>query len=377
MAQRRTGIGLRGLLLGMLASAVLLGGAAYGEAVKSQADIELRQRLSQTTVEERAVMEELFQLSSEISFRETEISQAEAAISTQQASIAAQQVLIEDAAARFDGVREMLGTVLRGQQRSGAASKLEILLAAEDLKDLMRRINLLRDLTRATHGLLAEVNESKDNLEARKRQMDASLKRLETQREELKAAQDARIAAREKMTAYLTSLKTDRERYEADLKAMEARWKGLKPLFTNAVSGVNRLIAAGGLPEDTVSVSVSLFGGAKGYIRQDRFNAALADEKQLPPMVFGFHQDTVTLDFPGYEITLRGQLKLKDPQTLEYVVAEGTFYGLPLSDSALRDLFSQGDLVFSLKAMIGNTTIRRIETRDGVVELQISLAGGN
>lgn len=360
------------MLAALLAALLFFSGwSSYAAPAAPQADVELRQRLSQTTAQERAVMESLFRLSAEIGLWETEIQKAQEAIAAQEALITAQQGLIDGSARRFDSLRDSLGILLRSQQRAGAGSRLETLLGAQSLKDLMRRINLLRDLTRSTDRLMTEVETSRKDLETRKQQMTQALSALQAQRQTLEEAHSRRLQARGDLERYLASLKTDKAKYEADLKLMETRWQSLKPLFAEAIGGVNRLIAAGGLPPDTVTVSLSLFGGTKGYIHQDRFNSALAQEKSLPRMTFGFNPGKMTLEFPGYEITLSGQLQLKDPQTLEYVVASGTFYGLPLSDSALRDLFSQGDLVFSLRTMIGNTAIRRIELREGLVELQI------
>lgn len=362
---------LKALILLIMLVFFGLSGSASADPAAPQADVELRQRLSQVTAQERAVMESLFRLSAEISLRETEIQKAQEAIAAQEGLIAAQQGLIDSSARRFEGLRASLGTLLRSQQRAGAGSRLETLLGAQSLKDLMRRINLLRDLTRSTDRLMTEVTASRKDLETRKQEMAQALAALQAQRQTLEEAHSRRLLARADLERYLAGLKTDKAGYEADLKLMEARWQSLKPLFAEAVSGVNRLIAAGGLPPDTVTVSVSLFGGTRGYIHQDRFNSALALEKNLPRMTFGFHPGKMTLDFPGYEITLSGHMALKDPQTLEFVVTSGTFYSLPLSDSALQDLFSRGDLVFSLRTMIGNTAIRRIELRDGLVELQI------
>ena len=70
---------------------------------------------------------------------------------------------------------------------------------------------------------------------------------------------------------------------------------------------------------------------------------------------------------------LHGNFELLDNQTIQYVVTGGEFFELPMSESAIKDLFSEGDLIFSLKSILGKSTIKKIEVFEDRIELQVSV----
>lgn len=351
-------------LICICCAGVLFGGALFADSARPAAQAETMDKLTEISVQEKAVVRELFALSSNLQLLNTQIAQSEADIATLNGEIADKQKAIDNAAQSFDSIRDSLGQVLKAQQRAGAASSLEVVLNAESLRDLLQRINLLRDLSRKTSELMASVETAKQKLQAEKQALDTLLGSLQAENQKLRESYQNQQTAKIRLESYLNSLSAERAHYEDYLKAMERQWKSLKPLFAEAVKSLNALIQAGGLPPETATVTYSLFS-SKVVIHQDKFNAELAKRKDLNSMRFILKKDAVNLEFPAYKILLRGNFKLAGPQKLQYTVTGGDFYGLPMNDSALKDLFSDGALVFNLKAMLGRSTLKRIEPQNG------------
>lgn len=364
--------GRRWTALGLCLATILFGAlpAAYGGQTVPAAVGETREQLENITAEEKRIITELFALTAEIEALETEIIRLNQEIPLIRQHIEEKQRQIATEALVYDRTRQDMAVVLRARQRSGAASTLEVLLDAADLKDLISRINLLQELARKANQLMKAVEASRDRLESERLALEEMLTTLETARGLLVETRDRQGAVKRQLTDYLESLQSRRAFFQESLSAMEQRWSELKPLFSETVRSFNAIIASGGLPEDTVAMTYSLFS-ARGRIDADRFNRALAARKDLPRLVFRMKREGVVLDFPDYQIQLTGTFQLADPQSIQYVVTGGVFYGVPLSESALRDLFSQGDLVFRLGTMIGNHTIRQIDLYDGYMELTI------
>lgn len=344
---------------------------AYGSVNSPAAIKEASETLSGISAEEHRIIGELFEMSALIEWMNTEISRLNEEMRTLTGEIDKKQQLIEQEALSYEKAKANMAEVLRNQQRAGAASALDIILSARDLKDLIHRINVLRDLSRNTVALMDEIEATQMRLTAEQRALRNLLENRQAQQNTLSASYERQRSARLERERYLNALQTDKAHYEAALQTMEKRWKSLKPIFSDTVHSFNRMIESGGLPADTVAMTYSLFY-AKGRISQDKLNAALSNRKELPRLKFGLQAGQVTLDFPDYTITLAGKFVRVDGHTLQYEVTGGTFYGYPMSGDALQDLFSAGDLVFDLGTMIGNHAIDRIDMHDGYIELTVS-----
>lgn len=364
---------LRGFLLmiGILCTVWLSSGWSHGATVPPAAMTEAAEALSGISEEEHRIIEELFEMSALIEWMNTEIIRLNREAGEISSEISEKQQQIEQEALAFEKAKANMAQVLKSQQRAGAASVLEIILNAKDLKDLIHRINILRDVSRNTLGLIHEIEDTQARLVEEQQALKDMLGQRQEQQKSIQQARDRQAAARLERERYLNSLQADKAQYEAYLQTMEARWTKLKPLFSDTVRSFNRMIGTGGLPADTVTVSYSLFY-AKGRIDEEKLNSALRNRSDLPRLTFGLHADRVTLDFPEYDITLVGKLVRVDSHTLQFDVTGGTFYDFSLSGSAIQDLFSAGDLIFDLGSMIGNHGINRIDTYDGYIELLIT-----
>ncbi|HAS73850.1 MAG TPA: hypothetical protein DCS67_06875 [Clostridiales bacterium UBA8960] len=336
-------------------------------------NVEAQDKLNQITEEEQAIIEALFVLSSEIELLNTELLKLGQDILQIEAEVEQKNIEIHRLATTYESLKSNLAEVLRIQQRSGIASNLEILLKSKDLKDFVSRINLLRDLSKNVDNLMKETDFAKSSLERERANLNEMLVELENQEALLVKKAEDKNMARLELEAYLDSLESEKEHYEAYLDSIEKIWNDLKPLFSLTIKSFTQIIEKGDMPEDTVEVVLSLFN-TRGIIREVKFNQILSQRSDLPELKFDFKSDGVVLKFPSHEVELNGTFELVDNQTIKYVVKGGQFYKLPMSQSALADLFSEGDLVFNLKSILGKNTIRRIDYYEDRLELQVTIS---
>ncbi len=348
----------------------LISFSVYSEAVP--ADSAANNKLKSISEEEQVVVQKLFVLNAEIELLQTEITQIETKIENYNQEIANKEQAIEDAMRRFGLLKSSLGDVLRSQQRLGAASSIEILLNASSVKDFMNRLNLLRDITRKVDQLMMDTTALSEKLTEEQRQLEVLRNEQELELASREKKLSEQINAKVALESYLSSLSEERTHYQNYLSAIEAVWNDLKPLFSKTVETFNTIIKNGDLPEDTVEVNLSLFN-TKGFLYEDKFNEVLSKRSDLPRLVFSFTETSVELTFPDHAITLQGNFELIDNQSIRFKVTGGKFYGLSMSQSSIQDLFSEGDLVFELKALLGKNTIKKIEQNDGVLVLYVTI----
>jgi peptidoglycan hydrolase CwlO-like protein len=344
-----------------------------GVSLATPNETEAQNKLSQITVEEQAIIESLFMLSSEIEMLNTQLIKLGEAIQNIESDIKVKEGAIATQESTYKALKDNLGEVLRIQQRAGIASNIEIVLGAKNLKDLVDRINLLRDLSKNVDNLMNKTESVRLQLVREREKLDDLLIDMENQEDLLAEAAVNKMKAKLELETYLEGLASEKAHYQDYLESIESLWASLKPLFAETIQSFTEIIEKGDLPDDTVEVNVSLFG-ARGTIREDKFNALLDDRDDLPVLSFNFKDDGVSLSFPSYEIELDGYFELIDSQTIQYVVTGGAFYNLPMSQSALSDLFSAGDLVFNLKSILGKNTIKKITNFEDRLELQITIS---
>lgn len=343
---------------------------AHAESIIPAAET-AKDQLSRISGEEQDTLEELFALSTQIKRITAQINQTNLAIEKLRSDIDGKESLIDGETLRYETIKANLAGVLKVQQRAGAAYNIEILLGAADLKDLIHRINLLRDLSKNTAELMESIETARAGLAKEEQQLAVMMMTLEEQQKGLKASYVRENNARLELDKKLDSLKTEKAYYEGYLLTLEKEWGSLKPLFSDTIRSFTRIIETGALPENTVEMTDFMFY-ATGTIQQDKFNGILTKREDLPELKFGLYHDKVTLEFPANRLLLEGNFELVNTHTIQYAAASGTFYGVPLSQSTLLDLFKEEKLIFSLKPLIGNNVIKRIDNHEGSIELLIT-----
>ncbi|GAB6106305.1 coiled-coil domain-containing protein [Fusibacter bizertensis] len=334
---------------------------------------EAKDKLNEISSEEQLIIEKLFVMSSEIELLRTEEVKIEKDIVNINLKIDQLATNINEMELRYATLKTNLAEVLKIQQRKGVGSSIEVIFSSQSLKDFVFRINLLRDLSRKVDDLMSETQSTNAELLKEKSNYENEKENLANQKKELAKKINEKALAKSELEDYLESLNTEKAHYEDYLKSIEALWNSLKPLFSKTIAQFNDLIQSGGLPDDTVTINYSLFN-TNGTIYETKFNEVLAKQKEFPVMQFDFKDGAVLLAFPEYEIALEGEFILVDAQTIQYVVSGGTFYQLPMSQSAILDLFSEGDMVFKLKSLLGKNTIKKIDQYEDRIVMQISIS---
>ena len=367
--------GIKRLTMVLLLVAVFIypwGDFVVAQVISPPSDAEAEEKLTQISEEEKGIIEKLFVLSSEIEFLTTQIEALNVSMDDVRTDINGKMALIQVEEKRFVNLRDNLGQVLRFQQRSGAASGVEIILKSKNLNDFIDRVNLLRDLSKNIDTLMNETEASKDRLLREKSELDALLVSLEEQETLLKQSVLDKTQAKADLEAYLESLASEKSHYEDYLASIDTLWNSLKPLFAETLERFAEIIETGDMPGDTIEINISLFN-TRGTLREDKFNQILSGKEDLPEMTFDFKEGAIDLEFPSHRVLLHGNFELLNSQTIQYVVTGGEFFDLPMSESAIKDLFSEGDLVFSLKSIMGKNTIKKIEVFEDRIELQVSI----
>lgn len=343
------------------------------QAIHAPVGKEAADQLENISLEEKKVMTELFELSSEIERINTEIVKIEVEIKTINDQITEKQKLIAIQATYFETVKTSLADVLRSQQRAGIGSNLEIVLNSKNLKDLLQRLNLLRDLSRNTAALMSRIETVRSQLKSEQQALTDLLLERKLQQAALTAAYDSKSLARNELEAYLESLASEKAYYEDYLQTLDRLWVSFKPLFAKTVRILSEILESGEAPEDTVEVTISMFQ-ARGRITEQKLNAITTLRADLPEIRFKLYKDRVTCEFPNEKVLLSGKFIRLDGKTFEYDVTSGTFYGIPMSSSAVTDLLSKGTLTFDLTKTIGRSTLRSIEHLNGAIELLIDIS---
>ena len=347
---------------------LLTSGFAFAVPNESEAS----NKMTQITKEEQTIIEALFVLSTDIENLSGELYALNNSITNVEAEMREKEKAIAMQENAYMSLKRNLGDVLKIQQRAGIASNIEIILSAKNLKDLVNRINLLRDLSKNVDRLMLETERVRLQLTSDRETLEKLRKDMEIQVALLAQKVLDKNNAKRELENYLDSLATEKEHYQDYLDSIETLWASLKPLFAQTIQSFTEIIEKGDLPEDTVEVSLSLFN-SRGIIKESRFNTILEKREDLADLTFDFKTDGVSLAFPSYEVKLDGYFELVDSQTIQYIVTGGEFYDLPMSESALNDLFRAGDFVFNLKAIMGNNTINKIISFEDRLELQITI----
>lgn len=329
---------------------------------------EIQQKLSAISEEERQILQDLFILLQEIEaieFEEEEISNEIEIINKEIDSL---EKKISDGTIIYDNMKEDLKQVLRSYQRMGAGSYLKIILESDGLTNLIRRINIIRDVTNNTGKLLENLDESKEELEIEKSKLTEKILSLEEKQNQLSESMKRKLQAKNNMEEYLASMDEERWYYEEYLNNIQLVWNELKVTFANAVNELNQMIEKGDLPPDAMKVSLTI-SGIKGSIDEITFNEIIAEHTSFSNIDFNFSPEKIKMMLSEENLTLIGTFTIVDGNKLKFEVNEGEFYGMALEFSSIDELFRQGHIVFDLKPMIGSTVIRSIKILDGYIEL--------
>ena len=351
------------LLLTILLSFSLSLAQETGESLSA-----IESQLALLTDEEREILDELFTLVQEIEEIQRLQALLEGRLLQMEEKIPPLTASIEEQERLYVHHRDLLGEVLKSYQRRGPASYLEILLASDSLRDLVRRLNVLKELTRNTGELLDTIALEQERLLAEKDALHRLMADIETQQRELDQVLQENLAIQAELEDRLESLQEERAAFEARLSQLERAWTEVQALFTTFVSEFNQLMDAGNLPEDALQLHFSL-REIKGTLSESSFNQALEEISSIEGMVIRFRPDQILVEIPERRFQLAGVFEVIDGHTLRFIAREGTFHGMRLTDASINELFSEGVIELNLEPVLYGNQLHEVRIRQGAMEL--------
>lgn len=341
-------------------------------AVSGQTDIisNPQQTLEDISMEEKAVLEELFFLSQEID----EMSRTAEKLLHQSESlekeISVTKVNIKKRQEDYDKQLKILEQVLIAYQKNGPASSLEILLSAENLTDFLKRLNVIRTLSHNTGEMLQSLKEEKNILISERETLISNKILLENKREELQNAIIQKMQLKQKQEGFLNSLSNEKKKYQDQLNQLDQAWSEVKDLFSDISEEFSRVFYESNLSMADFNLNFD-FLSVKGSISEGLINEIIEKDTMLPGMVFDISTERIQIEVPEKQLSLCGTIAIENESALKFEVTEGTFYGMQLEKASIEELFREGYLLIDFSELIGDITLQSVEMKDGFIEFKM------
>ncbi|OEH85009.1 hypothetical protein BHU72_07425 [Desulfuribacillus stibiiarsenatis] len=341
---------------------------------------ETKEKLTGISADEEVVLEKLFSIAQDIK----EMKQQEERITADIDALQQQMKQLTEGISRqqqdYDWQLDILEKVLVNYQRNGPATYLEILFSADSLSKFLKSLNVLKDLSRNVGNLLNELESAQSTLQIEKTILDAKAGLLEDKKTELLENLHKIELLKLEQEQYLASLQGDFAVYQKQLLNLETMWLDCKKLFADFLEDITRIIESDYLTMEDLNLKID-FLRAQGTLTEDTFNRILKEHSKYPNTVFHFKKDEVLIDFPDKHLLLEGNFTIVGDTAIEYRVTSGTFYGLPLDQASMNELFQKGPLLIDFKSLadslIFEFTINNVQIHEGrlVFEIRPNLKG--
>jgi len=334
--------------------------------------LEVEEKLGSILKEEKEILGVLFSQIQEIEELERENNRLGLKIANMKEDIKILEKNISNAEEGYKKNLMALETLLKSYQRMGAASYLEIILESEGVQDLLRRVNILRDLSRNSKELLDNIEEDKKNLEKEKEKLSLKLNELVDTQNILKENIIKKQKAVKVNEDYLESLADDRDFYEERLEYLSFIMDELKTIIKEFTVEFAKVLESGDFPPDAVEETFTL-KGVRGIIKEETFNDIIKNQENLPLIEFKFEEDIMQMNVPEKQFYLSGTFSIKDDRVLVFQPEEGTFFDLFLEKGTIAELFKEGDFSLDLEPLIGKSIIKSVAIKNGYLEMIVSI----
>ncbi|MBB6216127.1 peptidoglycan hydrolase CwlO-like protein [Anaerosolibacter carboniphilus] len=331
---------------------------------------EIQEKLAGISEEERQILQNLFTIAQEIKEIEKEEERIGLEKDTILEEIEALKGAVENEEIAYEKKKTVLKEVLKTYQKRGPGTYLEIMLDADSLTTLIRRINALRDLTRNTGELLDGMEASREKLSVEKTKLDEKLILLEEKQNAARESLNKKVQLMKEQEAYLNSLNDEKEHYQAQLANVQQMWDELKSLFSKISDEFSSMTKADKLPSNAIKTSITLFG-IKGSIEEETFNNIIKENPSLLGMTLRFYPGRVDMNLPKKNLVLSGKFVILEGNILKFDVKEGSFYGMPLGSGAIEELMQEGYPTMNLKPLVGGNVLKSIELSEGKLEFLV------
>lgn len=339
------------------------------ESVSGTSDV--KDNLADLTNKEKETLEELFIILQETKEMEEIEKNLGVEIIDLKTEIIDMETLIDVQTQKYNNNLNIMERVLKSYQRNGANTYLELILSSDNLEILLRRLNSIRDISRSTSTLLEDLEDTKVELLKDKEKLDRTLVLIEIRQDELKLALEKKADLKYELEIKLASLQEDKEKYEANLNKLEYSWAYIKPLFSETINMLVKLIEKGAFPKDIIDITYSL-NGATAILKEDVFSQILSTQDFPTKVDIEFYEGRMKLSMPEISIYMSGTLDILDNQTLIFNMDQGQYLDMKLEKYAMEELFSLGYLEFNFKAILGKNSIKSIKLVDDNLKIYIT-----
>lgn len=340
------------------------------ESVSGVSDV--KDNLVHLTNKEKEILEELFIIVQETKEMEKVEKTLELEIDDLKTEIINMKALIDMQTEKYNYNLNIMEKVLKAYQRNGANTYLKLILYSDNLEILLRRLNSIRNIFRSTSILLEDLEQTKIELIGYKEELDETLVLVETRQNELKLALEKKVDLKYELEIKLASLQEDKHKYEAYLNKLVYSWADIKPLFSETINMLVKIIENGELPENIIDITYSL-NGATATLKEEVFRYIFSTENFPTKVDIELSEDRLKLSMPELNIYMLGTLEILDNQTLVFKMDQGQYLGMNLEKSAMEELFSLGNLEFNFNAILGKNTIKSIKLNQGNLNIYINI----
>lgn len=332
---------------------------------------EVEEKLQGISDIEEAVFEDLFSLSQEI--EETERQKELITFETEQLKSESENLAkeIEEKQNVYNRQLGILKKVLVSYQRRGPASFLESILKSRNLSDFVQSLNIIRQVTRSTDELLNELEARKQELALEREKLNLREQELEKHMAKLQETLNEMYRLKEEQEAILNSLGEAKELYQGELQRLQNLWDEIKVLFSEILIHFTEIVERGDIPIEALNLRIS-FPKLSGTIYDQTLNDILKNQPEIPEMVFDFSPEGIRVNIPEKHLSLRGVFEIENKTVLKFKVEEGTFYGMPLTEASLAELFRNGQIVIDFEEILGSVILESVEVFDGYLEFVIT-----
>lgn len=333
---------------------------------------QIEEKLDSISKEEKEILEILFSQIQEIEELERENNRLNLEIIDIEMDIKDLEKRIFSAEEGYEKNLMALERLFKSYQRMGAGSYLEIILESKSVQDFLRRMNLLKDLSRNSKELLDNIEKDKKNLEEEKEKLDFKLNELVEIQNTLEETLVKKQALVKENEDYLESLAGDRALYEERLGYLSLIMDELKTILREFTVEFAKVIESGNFPRDAVKETITL-KGIKGTIEEKTFNHIIKNQKNLPYIEIKFKEDIIEMNVPEKQLYLSGSFIVENDSVLAFQPEEGTFFGMHLEKGTIEELFKEGNFLLDLEPLIGKAIVKSVTIKNGYLEMIVSV----
>ena len=338
--------------------------------IKELDDVD-KELLSDLTEEEQKVQSEIFNLSREVESLEEEQESIEEEIDNTKEDLEEARSKKEKLEEEIQELEAELKEVFRSFQRTGPLSYFEMVLDAEDLRDFLRRLNVIKDVFSNVNNLFAGYIEERDTLAALEDEVTKELSRQYELEEELEDNIARVMAKKEEQEEILESVQAELQDFEEQMNRLETIWiERTRPFLTELAGVLESFIEDERLDEDKIDIG-GTFLNPVAELSEENFNSFFEEEEELPDLFFEFKEDEVFLELPGGNLTFKGEIVSVGDTGLSFEIMEARFFDIFLGEQVIEELTRDINLGFDFAAEMGSYRITEVTMKEGKLVLDI------